>query len=410
MKKILVLTSTFPKSLYDEVPMFVYDQLSALEKKYSDLKFTVLVPDYFDEKEIDKSMKIIQKRYHYFWPFSFEKLVGRGILSAISRNKFNILLIPFFIFFQILNTIIFTHVNRPNKIYAHWFFPQALTALVIKKIYKIPYVFTTHAFDSEVMKKIPLLGKHLTKSIIINSESYTSDSVNAEQKLHSFLKNEEIDKSKSLVIPMPLEFRENLDISRQVHESINNMKRNSKNILFIGRFAEKKGIENLLLIFLKLKRLNLGVNLYLAGNGPKVSKYKKFVAENNLTESVYFLGYVNSNEKLKLYDNSDLVIIPSIKTKIGDQEGLPVVVLESLSRNTVTIASHQSNAGEIIRHGENGFLFDSEKTDEAVKIIENILVHDKAEYKSLIKNANELGEKYTSANLAEKFYNHLFDF
>jgi glycosyltransferase involved in cell wall biosynthesis len=410
MKKILVLTSTFPKSLYDEVPMFVYDQLSSLEKKYSELKFTVFVPHYYDKKEIDKSMRIIQKRYHYFWPFSFEKLVGRGILSAITTNKFNILLIPFFIFFQILNTIIFIHTHRPDIIYAHWFFPQALTALVVKKIYKIPYVFTTHAFDAEVMKKIPILGNQLTKSIIRNSESYTSDSVNAEQKLHSFLKNDEIDESKSLVIPMPLEFRENLDISFQVQESINNMKKSNKNLLFIGRFAEKKGIEDLLLIFLKLKRLDSGVNLYLAGNGPKVNEYKKFVSKNNLTDSVYFLGYVNSTEKLELYNNSDLVIIPSIKTKIGDQEGLPVVVLESLSRNTVTIASHQSNAGEIIRHGENGFLFDPERTDEAVKIIKNILVNDKTEYKLLIKNANELGGKYTSLNLAKKFYNHLFNF
>ena len=73
---------------------------------------------------------------------------------------------------------------------------------------------------------------------------------------------------------MPLEFRENLDISNQVQESINNMKKSNKNLLFIGRFAEKKGIEDLLLIFLKLKRLDSGVNLYLAGNGPKVNEYK----------------------------------------------------------------------------------------------------------------------------------------
>ena len=114
MKKILVLTSTFPKSLYDEVPMFVYDQLSALEKKYSELQFTVFVPHYYDKKEIDKSMRIIQKRYHYFWPFSFEKLVGRGILSAIYRNKLNILLIPFFIFFPTVEG------RRPRR-KAQWF-------------------------------------------------------------------------------------------------------------------------------------------------------------------------------------------------------------------------------------------------------------------------------------------------
>ena len=50
MKNILVLTSTFPKNLYDNVPLFVYDQLLSIKKQYKSINFLVLVPHYYDKK------------------------------------------------------------------------------------------------------------------------------------------------------------------------------------------------------------------------------------------------------------------------------------------------------------------------------------------------------------------------
>lgn len=409
MKKILVLTSTFPKSYEDNVPMFVLDQLQSIEDEWSNIKFYVLVPHYFDGKLISNKLKIEQYRYHYFWPFKFEKLVGRGILPALKKNKFNFFLLPFFLLSQIFVTIFYVIKIKPDLLYAHWFFPQAFTSYLIKKIFNIPYVFTTHAFDAEIMKKVPILGKFLAKKTIYNSNSYTSDSVNAEQSLHSFLNSNEVDKKKSLVMPMPIKFRSNLRISETVASSVMKMNEGEANILFVGRFAEKKGVENLINIFSKVIIKLPHAKLYLAGSGPLESNYKNLVSKISLNDFVTFLGYVNSSEKKVLYDSSDLVIIPSIKTKLGDKEGLPVVVLESLSSNTMTMASYQSNAGEVIIDNENGYLFDPQnETESSIKIIE-ILTQSSSKKQNLIDNSNKLGEQFLSENTAKKFYHHLFD-
>ena len=44
-KKIMVLTSTFPKNDKDEVPSFVKDQIVNLSKEYKFLDFTVVAPE-----------------------------------------------------------------------------------------------------------------------------------------------------------------------------------------------------------------------------------------------------------------------------------------------------------------------------------------------------------------------------
>ena len=409
MKKILVLTSTFPKSHDDSVPMFVLDQLQSIEDKYKNIKFYVLVPHYYDDKLISKKLEIEQFRFHYFWPFKFEKLVGRGILPSLNKNSFNYFLIPFFILSQFFVTIYYVIKLKPDLIYAHWFFPQAVTSLLIKKLFKIPYVFTTHAFDAEIMKKIPLLGKFLARKVISNSNSYTADSADAEKSIHSYFVSNNINLKKSLVLPMPIKFRTDLKISKLVSYAVDKMNKSHTNLLFVGRFAEKKGVEKLLYIFKNVLNDFPKANLYLAGSGPLLSEYKELVSNLGIHNSVEFLGYVNSTEKKILYDSSDLVIVPSIKLKLGDKEGLPVVVLESLSSNTLTMASYQSNAGEIIIDSLNGYLFDPQEATESAEKIVKILTQSNKSKLKIIENANKLSKQYLSENSAEKFYTHLFD-
>ena len=302
MKNILVLTSTFPKNLYDNVPLFVYDQISSIKKKYESINFLVLVPHYYDKKTYVNDLEINQIRYHYFWPFKFEKLVGRGILSTIKKNKLYFILIPFFIIAQLITTITYVKKFKPDLIYAHWFFPQALTALIVKKIFGVPYVFTTHAYDAIIMKRIPLFGKYIAKKIIENSNSYTSDSLNAETKLHSFFNNKIYNSEKSLVLPMPVKFRDNLKVSENVIKVTKKSNSKEKVLLYIGRFASKKGVNLLIEIFSHLNNEIGNTKLIIAGGGNELEKYKKKVTGLKLDEKVYFVGYVNSTEKKLLYD------------------------------------------------------------------------------------------------------------
>ena len=54
-KKILVLSSNFPKNDKDEVPTFVKDQIINLKKEYDFLDFTVVVQETNDGVASDQS-------------------------------------------------------------------------------------------------------------------------------------------------------------------------------------------------------------------------------------------------------------------------------------------------------------------------------------------------------------------
>ena len=408
MKNILVLTSTFPKSLYDKVPLFVYDQLLSIKNKYESINFLVLVPHYYEKNQVIDDLEIDQIRYHYFWPFKFEKLVGRGILPTIKNNKLYFVLVPFFLVSQLVTTFKYVKKFKPDIIYAHWFFPQAFIALIIKKIFGIPYVFTTHAYDSIIMKRIPLVGKYIAKKIIENSNSYTSDSFNAEKKLHSFFNKGGYKSDKSLILPMPVKFRDDLKVSENVNNLTKKTNSEEKTLLYVGRFATKKGVDLLIEIFSHLVNEIENTKLIIAGSGNELEKYKKIVTNLKLEKKVHIVDYVNSTEKKLLYNFADLVIVPSIKTKLGDEEGLPVVVLESLNSNTITVASYQSNANEIIVNEVNGFLFDPEKLEDSIKVFRKAILLNEKDIKNIIESANVTGNKFLSKNTSELFYNHLF--
>ena len=87
-------------------------------------------------------------------------------MPSIKENKLRIFLVPFYFIFQVLNTFSLVIKEKPDIIYAHWFTPQAISAYLAKLFFKIPYVFTTHAQDVIVLKKIPILGKLIAKLVI----------------------------------------------------------------------------------------------------------------------------------------------------------------------------------------------------------------------------------------------------
>ena len=208
---------------------------------------------------------------------------------------------------------------------------------------------------------------------------------------------------------MPVKFRDNLKVSENVIKVTKNSNSKEKVLLYIGRFASKKGVNLLIEIFSHLNNEIGNIKLIIAGGGNELVKYKKKVASLKLADKVYFLGYVNSTEKKLLFDSSDLAVVPSIKTNLGDEEGLPVVVLESLNSNTITVASYQSNAAEVIIDEVNGFLFNPENLDDSLQIFKKVTSLNESAVKNIIKSASIPGSKFLSENTSEIFYKHLFE-
>ena len=107
-------------------------------------------------------------------------------------------------------------------------------------------------------------------------------------------------------------------------------------LAYLGRLHPKKNIESLLYAYHKIYR-NLGIatSLVIAGAGeqPYIERIKAQIQELGLSERVKMIGQVADDDKRRVFENSDLTIVPS------HTENFAMVVAESLAHGVPVIAS-----------------------------------------------------------------------
>jgi glycosyltransferase involved in cell wall biosynthesis len=132
----------------------------------------------------------------------------------------------------------------------------------------------------------------------------------------------------------------------------------------IGSFEERKG-QSVLLKALSLAKKNLpDIHLLLVGDGIDESKLRKQAKELDLTQNVSFYPFTRQPELL--FERVDMIILPSIA-----KEGLPNVLLESMSMEMPVIAPDLGGIPEVIIDGETGILFPPGDIDQ----LKNAILH-----------------------------------
>lgn len=119
---------------------------------------------------------------------------------------------------------------------------------------------------------------------------------------------------------------------------------------FIGTLAQNKGIELLLEVFKKNKKLNW--KLLIAGNGKE--EYVSQVQQKYQDNSIKFLGKVHPDE---FYPYVDCVVVPSLW-----EETLGMTVVESFIYGKPVIGSKIGGIPEMINEN-NGYIFEYNSQD-----------------------------------------------
>jgi predicted neutral ceramidase superfamily lipid hydrolase len=126
--------------------MFLFE----LSKKHS-YKYNIffLVPHTKGAKLKEVWQNITIYRFRYFWPQLLKRLSHRnsGMYFALKSNKFLYLLLPFLIFFQLVNMIRFIKKEKIDIIHAHWLIPFGFSAALVAKIFRKPLIVSDHGSD-----------------------------------------------------------------------------------------------------------------------------------------------------------------------------------------------------------------------------------------------------------------------
>ena len=129
-------------------------------------------------------------------------------------------------------------------------------------------------------------------------------------------------------------------------------------ILFMGVLEKIKGLDILIKAVHLIKQSKLNFHLYVAGDGPEKANYQKLVKKLDLEKNVSFVGYISNNTKKCFYKSIDIFVLPSRYESFG------IVLLEAMSFKKPVIASDIGGIPSIIKHKENGLLFESENTKD----------------------------------------------
>ncbi len=154
----------------------------------------------------------------------------------------------------------------------------------------------------------------------------------------------------------------------------------------VGRLVKRKGFA--WFIDQVMPELPTHVHYRIAGSGPEAEAIQQAINRHGLEGRVQLLGRCSDEDLVKLYRESDLLVMPNIPVR-GDMEGFGVVMLEAGACGTPAIAANLEGIQDVITDGVNGHLVTS---GDPVGFAEAILNH------SATPKIRARTRKHTAAN------------
>ena len=122
------------------------------------------------------------------------------------------------------------------------------------------------------------------------------------------------------------------------------------NILFVGRFEERKGLIDLLKAYHRLRKRKVDARLLVVGDGPKRREYRRFVGLRGIRD-VEWLGRVSDDEKVRYFASADIFCAPNT-----GQESFGIVLLEAMAAGVPIVASDIHGFKRVVERNVQGLL------------------------------------------------------
>jgi len=148
-------------------------------------------------------------------------------------------------------------------------------------------------------------------------------------------------------------------------------------LLSVARLVEKKGIEYAIRAVSRVAEHTPNLQYRIAGDGPLKEDLVHLAANLGLEEKVHFLGSKEHNEILHLMSDSDILLAPSVTSKDGDQEGIPVVLMEALAMQLPVISTDHSGIPELVQDGVSGLLVPERDVETLAKRLTDLIEQPK---------------------------------
>jgi len=164
-------------------------------------------------------------------------------------------------------------------------------------------------------------------------------------------------------------------------------------ILTVGRLVEKKGIEYGIRAVAALIKSGYSLKYKIIGDGPLRNQLQKLVEDLRVSNHVLFLGWQQQQEVADALAAADILLAPSLTSQEGDQEGIPVVLMEAMAMGLPVVSTLHSGIPELVQDGISGFLVPERDVDALASKLSYLLDHSEL-WSQMGKAGREFVEKY----------------
>ncbi len=299
-------------------------ELMYFEKLYKDYKIQHSIFTYGDFDDLN----YIDNEYIRIYPmFSMFKKTESKIITFLLSIVY-----PFRIRKDLKNKI---DVIKVNQLTGAWV--GIILSIILKKPLYIRTGYDQYLFSIKDGKNVfkRLFFYFLTYIALIFCDIY---SVTSKSDFEFITRNYRFNKSKLIYRPNWV----------PVNNSFNLKKRKEKAILSVGRLEEQKNYK-----FLIDEMKNTNFSIEIIGDGSLEETLISYAKENDVNLTI--ISKKNYLELLEKYNDYQYFVLPSF------YEGNPKVLIEAMSKGCIVLASNISNHTEIIKHNNNGIIFDFNK-------------------------------------------------
>ncbi|MGM0627526.1 MAG: glycosyltransferase, partial [Candidatus Fermentibacterota bacterium] len=92
--------------------------------------------------------------------------------------------------------------------------------------------------------------------------------------------------------------------------------------------------------------------------GRRLDSYRRAVEGGRLSGMLDFPGVLDSEETLSRLASASLCVLPAVRARDGDMDGIPVCLMEAAAMGVPIVSARLSGIPELVVHGETGLLAD----------------------------------------------------
>ncbi len=195
--------------------------------------------------------------------------------------------------------------------------------------------------------------------------------------------------------------RMGVDLER-LHDLSDRADNASCQVMSVGRLVEKKGFEYAIKAFAEATKGLPNATYQIVGDGPLKNSLADLILSLGAQDKIKLLGWREQEEVFSLLGSADIFLAPSVTDAKGDQEGIPVVLMEAMAHGLPVLSTWHSGISELVQDGTSGFLVQERDVDTLAEKLAFLIEHPSVRRGMGRAGRAYVGEHYDNKKLNAK--------